>query len=1003
MYREANLRAWLITILSLPPVSVCSASSLIDALEQISEHYGVAIAYPKSDANQHQVENLTLDNKTISEILHQVTKNTNLTFDLTEQGVLLKIKQRAQTTQGVPSQKQIEEVKLVAQALETQSPRLANVRDGYAYSVAMKRKSVGFSDSLVASTIAAYPQQNLAEALLHMPGLSVERNKGLGTRINVRGLPYSFAHMSINGIASASAGSGRELELDMFAPEIVQNVTLKKSSTAADHEGGISGNLYVQTARPFQQPKKSLIFSAETAHNSISEKTDPKFSVLASTREQNWGLLASLTVSRRVNRTDSNSEVGFRPLSRWLEKSGTPQKQLQSDQAAAVLLRDTDITIHDRQDKNETARIVFVNKIGDRAYVNSQDRLAITTALQAQLTQHTLLNFDAIYSAYNTSEDVYDAAAYSASSDSTLEKIHQYDATTLAEHNIVVLSDVSYARTQHEMLSRENRGSKDYQQYSLSMTQQADSWQFDGLLGYSKADKFSDNSNLKHTAYFPSRSRFTDTGGEVLHSTNPLSIDMYNSPQSYQFESYDITVDDVDDKKYTLQLDAKKAFDAAALSSIQFGTRYTKTLKERQNGSRRVTAPHQGDTSSLNNPSMTDSELNTISQLVPGGSYSLADGRNLNWQQVGNDYARKTFRYPGLLTPYEQAQYYLVDEVARVLYAMADFDFYHNQNRYALNLGMRYIDTLVQSSGYHQFQNNDDNDSATNQPVSQTGNYQQWLPSMNASIELNQDLLLRGAMSKTLIRPALDEIAYRRSVSLADFKFHDGNPNLKPTIAQQWELGVEWYLQPEALLSVSYFEKQIDNVIRESLTGVAQNVIKYNDNGTIDGVYDFDIYQYVNADGKYTIKGIEFIAHLPFGLFHKSLQGLGLNSNYTILSNGLTADSDLNIPSSPVGLADESINLALFYERDDVDVHFSYTYKGAYVERIERDMYPVYRDGYGQFDAAIGVRLNQNFKLSIKGLNITDEITRAYTIHPDFPNQYERSGRRLALAINGTF
>ncbi|MFM9500764.1 TonB-dependent receptor domain-containing protein, partial [Streptomyces galilaeus] len=84
--------------------------------------------------------------------------------------------------------------------------------------------------------------------------------------------------------------------------------------------------------------------------------------------------------------------------------------------------------------------------------------------------------------------------------------------------------------------------------------------------------------------------------------------------------------------------------------------------------------------------------------------------------------------------------------------------------------------------------------------------------------------------------PALTDIAYKRTVSLNEFKYRDGNPDLQPTYADQWEVGLEWYLAEGGLLAVSYFEKEIEGVVRESLTGVVEGVTKYNDNGSVDGV-----------------------------------------------------------------------------------------------------------------------------------------------------------------------
>ena len=868
----------------------------------------------------------------------------------------------------------------------------------------IKRTTVGFSDSIVASDIADFPEQNLAEALQRMPGVTIERNKGLGQRVNVRSLPTEFTFVSINNLATASGSGGRDVEFDSFASEIIQSVTVKKSPTAADEEGGIAGSVAISTARPFDYDGRQIVASVEGAYNDISEETDPKFSFLASDTMGDWGALVSFAYSERTNRTDSNSGINFRPLSRFLEKSGS--SQWQSDQAADVLARDTGITIADRFDSDETSRVVFIDKVGDRSYLSEQEKWGATASVQYKPSRDFSLTFDSMWSTFDNHEDEYDAAAYSASSISSLERINAYDSTTLADYGMTVLTDVDYAATQHEFLSKEYSRTTDYQQYSLTMDWQFGEWDVYGVVGYSGAEKTEESTNLKHTAYRPTRTRYTSTGGETIASDNPESFDMYNSPEAYTFDYYEVNLEGISDDKYAAQLDFTRNMDLSffpALAKVQFGGRYTDKSKTRDYGTNRVTGPAEGDSSWVGTRTLADSDLTTISDLVSGGEYLPEVASKSDWAQISNAYARSEMRYDGFAVDFEPDQFYEVEEKATALYVMADFEFDIGNMPASLNTGLRYIDTDVNSSGYHQVQNDDGSTGYTSAPVSKSGNYKETLPSVNFTLDITDELLFRAAASETFIRPALTDIAYKRTVSLNEFKYRDGNPDLKPTYADQWEVGLEYYLEEGGLLAVSYFEKEIEGVVRESLTGVVTGVTKYNDNGTVDGVYDFDVYQKVNAEGSYDVSGLEFIVQVPFARFHDVLDGFGVNANYTTLDNSLTGASDLGIPTPPEGLADETYNVTFYYEDDVFDARVSYNYKDKYVEYIERDMYPVYRDAYGQYDVSLGYRINETFKVTLEGINITDEATKGYTMDPAFPTMYEFSGRRVSLGLRGNF
>jgi TonB-dependent receptor len=868
----------------------------------------------------------------------------------------------------------------------------------------LKRENIGFSDSIVASDIADFPEQNLAEALQRMPGVTIERNKGLGQKVNVRSLPSDFTFVSINNLATASGSGGRDVEFDIFASEIIQSVTVKKSPTAADEEGGIAGSVAINTARPFDYNERKLVASIEGAYNEISEETDPKLALLASDTFGDWGALASFAYSERTNRSDSNSGIDFRPISRWLEKTGS--SQFQADQTAEVLARDTGIIINDRFDDDETSRVVFLNKVGDRAYLTEQEKWGATLSLQYKPNSNFSLTLDGLVGNFDDHEDEYDAAAYTASSISSLEKVHAYDNTTLSEYGITVITDADYAATQHELLSKENSNNTDYQQYSLTMDSLIGQWDIYGVIGYSGAQKTSENTNLKHTAYRATRSRYTSTGAETISSDNAESFDMYNTPEAYLFDYNEVNIEDISDDKYAAQLDFSRQLNLAylpALSSIQFGARYTDKSKERNYGTNRVTGPTAGDSSWVGTRTLADSQLTSISDLVSGGEYLPEVSSKVDWSQVSNSYARNELRYDGFTVDFEPDQFYQVKEKTSAIYAMADFSFHIGKMPATLNAGVRYIDTEVTSSGYHQIQGSDGTTSYTSAPISKSGNYTDILPSINFSLDLSDNLVLRAAASETLIRPALTDIAYKRTVSLSEFKYRDGNPDLQPTYADQWEMGLEWYLEKGGLLAISYFEKEIKGVVRESLTGVVNDVTKYNDNGSIDGVYDFDIYQKVNAEGAYDVSGIELIAQIPFGRFHSTLEGFGVNANYTSLDNSLTGSSDLGIPTPAEGLADETYNVTFYYENLNFDARISYNYKDKYVEYIERDIYPVYRDAYGQTDISLGYNINDTIKMTLEGINITDEATKGYTLDSAFPTMYEFSGRRISLGLRAIF
>ena len=145
------------------------------------------------------------------------------------------------------------------------------------------------------------------------------------------------------------------------------------------------------------------------------------------------------------------------------------------------------------------------------------------------------------------------------------------------------------------------------------------------------------------------------------------------------------------------------------------------------------------------------------------------------------------------------------------------------------------------------------------------------------------------------------------------------------------------------------------------------------------------------------------MAIVPLGLLYAPLEGFGINANYTVLDSSLMGQSKIGIPMPPIGLADNTYNVTLFYENDRFQARASYNYKDKYVEGIGYEMYPIWRDGYGQTDISVSYDLTDSIQLSLEGINVTDEATTGYTMDPSFPTMYELSGRRVTFGLRASF
>ena len=96
---------------------------------------------------------------------------------------------------------------------------------------------------------------------------------------------------------------------------------------------------------------------------------------------------------------------------------------------------------------------------------------------------------------------------------------------------------------------------------------------------------------------------------------------MYNAPDSYLFEAYETTYEEISDDKYAAQVNFRKAMDLGflpALEAVQFGARYTDKSKERNRGQLNIHGPAAGDSSWANVRPLADSELRPVTDLTQG-------------------------------------------------------------------------------------------------------------------------------------------------------------------------------------------------------------------------------------------------------------------------------------------------------------------------------------------------------------------------------------------------
>ncbi|UOB22002.1 TonB-dependent receptor [Pseudomonas orientalis] len=191
---------------------------------------------------------------------------------------------------------------------------------GQAAAIGSALKEQRVSDSIKsvvhADGVAQLPDENVAEAVQRLPGISVERDQGEGRFVSVRGLGPDLNSVTINGTLVPSPESERRaVALDVLPSELVQSLSVIKTLTPDMDANSLGGTVDVKSLSAFDHKGLFYTGSTEASYDKNTRQTSPKFSGAASNRfslgegVENFGVAAALSWQKRDFGSD-NVETG---------------------------------------------------------------------------------------------------------------------------------------------------------------------------------------------------------------------------------------------------------------------------------------------------------------------------------------------------------------------------------------------------------------------------------------------------------------------------------------------------------------------------------------------------------------------------------------------------------------------------------------------------------------------------------------------------------------------
>ncbi|HKX57798.1 MAG TPA: TonB-dependent receptor [Steroidobacteraceae bacterium] len=879
-----------------------------------------------------------------------------------------------------------------------------------------KRGAKIVQDSIVAEDLGRFPDDNVADSLSHITGITVQRTRGgEGQYVNVRGLGPEFSIVTLNGRILATDGDGREFAFDVLPSEVISGADVLKSVEAPNLEGSIGGSINLRSARPLEGIGKRVSLSAEGDYNDLSENEGFKVSGVFSTTfaEDRMGFLVTGVYQDTEVRSDAVHEFFLNPDAPG-EFDADGDGEISDDESSLIGLCCTSFG----------------------ARVQQKERSGVTAVYQWQVSDAFSMTFDGLFTRLDAPTTGYHQSFYVE--DSILDEdtgLHRWSDVSITDHwvdgmTIAELVPEISTITEHRVVDTTQYGwngrwqasdrlTFDFDAYRSKSDRDSggkDTWVVSGI-GGSHVGRVDMNRNG-----LPDISVTLDDGRDLAEALSNNEL----GDADFGLHYIGLSGTDVTDTVDGFSAAGELTFDSGAFSSLQFGAGFTGRSKTRDtiendtNGGSCIYCNLYDVTfASLGAQVVHDLRLPNFMRNG-GGSYPtsfvyfdvqeyLAALAALDGQPILDENGDPTGDvYDSSLVAPElnPVQSYDVDEDTLAAYVNANFA---GDNWFA-NVGVRYIDTdttartaidaivRVDDPTPNIPTSSPDVTYSPAEPFTEKGNYSKFLPSLNVGFWPREDLLVRAALAQAISRPSLNQLAPTRVDFTLDRVyevFYDGNADLEPVEADQADLSVEWYFDDKSVLSGAVFWKDLDGFITYQFLENQDIGVVGSIGGAPDAPILYDVARPINGDTA-EVLGFEF------GFQHFFENGFGFRANYTYTDTEATIDG---VDVGPLeGVSESAYSVALMFENERWDAQIAADYSGEYVEFTDVvGGLSQYGDPITWVTASVAFALTEKFTISLEGRNLTDEYYFATMGRPDMLAGFETWGRSLLLGVIAKF
>ncbi len=800
-----------------------------------------------------------------------------------------------------------------------------------------ERTADNIIEVLPADVITSLPNTNVADALGRLPGVSLERDEGEGKYIQIRGTEPRLSNVTINGVhISSPERDVRNVKLDIIPADLVESIQVSKTLSANQDGDAIGGSVDLETRSADDKP----FYTVTGLYGYTPIINGRSLTKYDGTISQRFGVEKRLGVAFGGS-YDYNGR-GYNNI------EPSPGTQLFGSVISPVVTG-----IHLREYQQRRHRYGFAGSTDYRLHNGSS---AYVRGLFAEFKD------------FGDTWNVQPSFGTLISPSSTDPAISDGD---------VVIRHLN--RTPEQRI------------YSIAAGERLNLGQ--SLLNYQFAVSRERQDGQFPSTYFQGPSNVTfgiDTTNPLIPKYSVLNGVNINDPTAYTLTKTIGAVDPVRE----LDLEGSVSLAHHYVTGSHFGS-FEVGVKIRSGDKTNNT--YEPVSKATGSPALLYSQVLGNAPRDPNfyfGQYSLPPLSDYN-KILGFLAANPTsvsLNVDATRARSDPNNYHTVERIYSG-FAMNTISF----GKARIETGVRIETTRSQFTGYHvKFDASNNYVSTT--PVAGDNLYVNVLPSVNFQYAFTPNTSLRAGYGRGIARPNFSDLP--PSVYETDQgnppQIMVGNPALKPTTANNFDLLAERYLKPVGIVQAGVFYKDLRNPIFPVQTLLTS------------GPYSGFLQSQPTNGTKAHIFGFEVAYQQLFTFLPGALNGLGVTANYSHTISKAVVPLRTDDPAL-VRQGPNNWNIGVTYDKKRLSTRFGVTHNDAYIYQynyltgadlgLKGPNGDIYTYAHTQLDLQGSFRIRSGLKFIASALNLTNEVFGFYNGSPQYPNQREYYNRTYSFGF----